>query len=159
MEENEQGSTPNAWLKQKKKELGLRAAHRLLAMASSNDPFNKGTDGDFVKGQWFAAVYEKFGYHGIHLRRLHYRMVHSEETLTLWDGETEYLNVERHWEKLQEASVAARILRLVDADDFTEKRNKALPTLNQKGLGVPDASNRLSRVLIAVRDAKPRPGT
>src|SRR5215208_4736632 len=129
---------PNAWLKQKKKELGLRAAHRLLAMAGSNDPFNKGTDGDFVKAQWFADVYEEFGYYGIHLRRLHYRMVHSEQTLALWDGETEYLNIERHWEKLQEASTAARILRLVDAHDFTEKRNKARPSLHQNAFGVPE---------------------
>ncbi len=129
---------PNAWLKRVKRELGIRAAHRLMAMASSNDPFNKGTAGDFEKAEWFARVYEEFGYHGIHLRRLHYRMVHSEETLTLWDGETEYINIERHWEKLQEASIAARLLHVVDAHDFTEKRNKALPTLHQNGSGVPE---------------------
>jgi hypothetical protein len=124
---------PNSWLKRLKRELGIRAAHRLLAMSSSNDPFNKGTEGDFQKAQWFASVYEKFGYHGIHLRRLHYRMVHSDKTLTLWDGQTEYLNIERHWEKLQEASTTARILRVVNAYDFTEKRNKARPSLYQSG--------------------------
>jgi hypothetical protein len=129
---------PNAWLKRKKKSLCLRAAHQLLAMAASNDPFNKGTAGDFEKAKWFARVYEEFGYPGIHLRRLHYRMVHSDETLTLWDGVTEYLNIERHWEKLQEASIAARILRKVDANDFTEKRNKARPTLLQGVSGVPE---------------------
>jgi hypothetical protein len=128
---------PNRWLKEKKKEHGIRAAHRLLAMASSNDPFNKGTEGDFVKAEWFRAMYERFGYHGIHLRRLHYRMVSTKETLTLWDGETEYLNIERHWEKLQEASTTARILRTVDAYEFAEKRNKSVPTLQQNGFGVP----------------------
>ena len=129
---------PNRWLKEKKRELGLRAAHRLLAMSGNNDPFNKGTEGDFVKAEWFRAVHERFGYPGIHLRRLHYRVVHSEETLTLWDGETEYLNIERHWEKLQEASTPARILRLVDADDFTERRNKAVPSIHQEGSGKPE---------------------
>jgi hypothetical protein len=116
----------------------MRAAHRLLAMSDTKDPFNKGTEGDFEKAAWFAGVYEKFGYRGIHLRRLHYRMVHSEETLTLWDGQTEYLNADLHWGKLQEASATARILRVVDAHDFTEQRNKARPTLFQEGSGVPE---------------------
>jgi hypothetical protein len=136
--EHDRNLNPNAWLKRLKGELGIKAAHRLLAMAGTNDPFNKGTEGDFVKAEWFAGVYEKFGYHGIHLRRLHYRMAHSDETLTLWDGDTEYLNIERHWEKLQEASIAARILHVVDAYDFTEKRNKAVPTLHQEGSGTPE---------------------
>jgi hypothetical protein len=39
---------------------------------------------------------------------------------------------------LQEASIAARILRLVDAHDFTEKRNKAVPTLYQRGFELPE---------------------
>ena len=131
-------TNPNAWLKRMKRELGLKAAHKLLAMAASNDPFNKGTAGDFEKAKWFARVKAQFGYPGIHLRRLHYRMIHSEQTLTLWDDETEYLNIERHWEKLQEASIAARILGLVDAQDFTERRNKAVPTLHQTGLELPE---------------------
>jgi hypothetical protein len=38
----------NRWLQEKKRELGLRAAHRLLAMSANNDPFNKGTEGDFT---------------------------------------------------------------------------------------------------------------
>lgn len=84
-------TNPNAWLKRMKRELGLKAAHKLLAMAASNDPFNKGTAGDFEKAKWFARVKAQFGYPGIHLRRLHYRMIHSEQTLTLWDDETEYL--------------------------------------------------------------------
>lgn len=131
-------TNPNAWLKRMKRELGLKAAHKLLAMAASNDPFNKGTAGDFEKAEWFARVKAQFGYPGIYLRRLHYRMIHSEQTLTLWDDETEYLNIERHWEKLQEASIAARILGLVDAHDFTEKRNKAVPTLYQRGFELPE---------------------
>src|SRR5215217_5648221 len=90
---------PNRWLQEKKKELGIKAAHRLMAMSSNNDPFNKGTEGDFQKVFWFRDVFERFGYRGIHLRRLHYRMVHSEETLALWDGETEYLNIDLHWNK------------------------------------------------------------
>jgi hypothetical protein len=70
-------TNPNAWLKRMKRELGLKAAHKLLAMAASNDPFNKGTAGDFEKAEWFARVKAQFGYPGIYLRRLHYRMIHS----------------------------------------------------------------------------------
>jgi hypothetical protein len=125
--------TPNHWLKKLKQELGLRAKERLFAMSENNDPFNKGTKGDFQKAEWFRDVYEKFGYHGIHLRRLHYRVVHSDETVFMWDGQTEYLNTERCWDKLVEASTTARILRVVDAYDFSERRNKAVPVLHQDG--------------------------
>jgi len=125
------GENPNRWLMKLKKSRGMRAAHRLLVMSPSNDPFNQGTPGDFVKGEWFADVHRRFGYEGIHLRRLHYRML--GQVKTLWDTESPYLNTEKCWAKLQEASKTARTLRLVDADDFTEKRNKALPTLLQRG--------------------------
>src|SRR5215207_8839340 len=107
--------SPNAWLKHKKREWGIKAAHRLLAMAASNDPFNKGTEGDYAKVDWFASVYERYGYAGIDLRSLHYRMVSLQPPPTLWDGETQYINIERHWEKLQEASTTARILGTVEA--------------------------------------------
>jgi hypothetical protein len=130
---------PNGWLKQLKRQRGIKAAHRLLAMAASNDPFNKGTEGDFVKAEWFRSVYERYGYQGIDLRSLHYRMVSLQPPPTLWDGETQYINTERHWEKLQEASTTARILGTVKALDFTINPNAtASPTILQRGIGLPE---------------------
>jgi hypothetical protein len=129
---------PNAWLARRAKELGV-PANRLFAMAKSNDPFNKGTEGDWTQALWFKRMYEAYGYHGVWLRRLHYRMANAEpRPPMLWDGVTPYLNTKPHWAKLLEASKTARILREVDAYAFTERRNKAVPTVHQQGAGVPD---------------------
>jgi hypothetical protein len=125
---------PTKWLDRKKKELGMRAAYWLLGMAESKDPFKVGSKGDFEKAEWFRRMYEQFGYYGVHLRRMHYRMANNKPAPPLlWDGKTPYLNIDLHWEKLQEASKIARILRLVDAAAFKEKYNKARPTIHQRG--------------------------
>jgi hypothetical protein len=112
-------------------------ANSLFAMGKNNEPFNLGTPKHFEKARWFADVFGRFGYSGVWLRRLHYRMVHSDEALYLWDG-VEYLNTDPCWQKLQESSKLARLLRLVDPYMLSEKRNKATPTLRQRGLDVPD---------------------
>jgi hypothetical protein len=75
----EEDWNPNAWLKMQALSMGLPGMNRLFAMAKSNEPFNMGTSGDFEKAEWFADVFERFGYDGIWLRRLHYKMCHSEE--------------------------------------------------------------------------------
>jgi hypothetical protein len=125
------GFTPNAWIAALAKELGYRGKNRLLTMSDTNDPFNKGTDSDFEKAEWFKELFETYGHNGIHLRRLHYRIVHAEAGATLPDG-TPYQNTEKIWGKLQTASTIARILGFVDADAFVDKRVKAVPILNQK---------------------------
>ncbi len=126
------GFNPNKWLKGFKEKCGLTNKEDLYVLSESNEPFNKGTKGDFKKAEWFKDKYERFGFEGIHLRGLHYRMIHSEEPLLLWDGR-EYINTELCWDKLEEASKTARILRVVDAHDFTDRRTKDRPTLNQDG--------------------------
>lgn len=130
---------PNAWLTMTALSMELPGMNHLFAMAKSNEPFNMGTAGDFEKAEWFADVFERFGYDGIWLRRLHYKMCHSEEPLYMWDGE-EYLNTQPCWKKLIAVSKLARVLRLVDPYKLSEKRNKARPTLNQRGVAVPSPS-------------------
>lgn len=123
---------PNVWLNHKKRELGIRGAHWLTGMSEDKDPFKRGTEGDFLKAYWFRGMHEQFGHRGIHLRKLHYRII-SKPGMLLWDRETPYLNIDLHWEKLQEAGKLARLLRVVDAADFQDRYNKARPTLWQRG--------------------------
>jgi len=128
---------PNRWLDAKRRELGIRGAH-WLTTSPSKDPFKLGTAGDFEKAYWFRVMFQQFGYQGIHLRRLHYRIANTKTgTPLLWDGETPYLNIELHWNKLGEASKVARILGVVDPADFTEMYNKAKPTIWQRGSTLP----------------------
>jgi hypothetical protein len=127
---------PHDWLAEYARERGV-PANSLFAMAKANEPFNMGSPKDFEKARWFANVFQRFGYNDIWLRRLHYRMVHSDETLYLWDGD-EYLNTAQCWNKLQVSSKVARVLRHVDPYMLSEKRNKATPTLRQRGVDVPD---------------------
>ena len=116
---------PNIWLKSRAAELGLKTK-QLLAMAPQRDPFNFGTETDWVMARWFKGMHNRFGYPGIHLRRLHYRISNlGGGEVTLWDGCTPYENEKHHWSKLQEAFTAARILSLVDSEEFVERRVKA----------------------------------
>jgi len=116
---------PNLWLKELAAELGV-PAKKLLAMAPQRDPFNKGTPADWATAWWFREMNARFGYEGIHLRRLHYRVSNlGEGRVLLWDGVTPYENNSYCWNKIQEAFTAARILGLVDAEAFVERRVKA----------------------------------
>jgi hypothetical protein len=98
----------------------------LLAMSENRDPFYAGKPAQRVKAEWFAALWRRFGYTaGVHLRRVHYRLVSQErgqEPPRRHDGE-EYENTEHCWEDLQEAGAMARYLRLVPADAFEDRRN------------------------------------
>jgi len=95
----------------------------LIALAPQNDPFYVGTSGDWEKGRWFADLWERFGYaSGVHLRRVHYRLVSQDPPVMLPNG-VPYENTERCWGYLGAASKAARYLGLVDAEDFDDRRN------------------------------------
>src|SRR5215207_1272400 len=114
---------PNIWLKDMAENLGV-AARRLLVLAPQNDPFNRGTAADWERAKWFKDVYRRYGHKDMHLRRLHYRIANSGDTVLLWDGVAQYRNDKYSWQKLNEAFTPARVLRLVDAYDFTENRVK-----------------------------------
>lgn len=104
------------------KENGLRIDD-LLALAPNNDPFYTGRPSEVAAARWFADLWAQFGYsNGVHLRRIHYRIVSQEQPVLKPDG-LPYENTERCWDYLNNASKWARYLRLVDPDAFVDKRN------------------------------------
>jgi hypothetical protein len=66
----------------------------LLAMSPNRDPFYAGKPAQRDRGEWFAALWQRFGYTtGVHLRRVHYRLVSVEPgqpTRQRHDGEERY---------------------------------------------------------------------
>lgn len=75
----------------------------MLVLSQQNDPFYAGNGVEGEKARWFAELWERFGYgSGVHLRRVHYRIV-SEGSILRADGEP-YENNSRCWEYMQSAS-------------------------------------------------------
>jgi hypothetical protein len=59
----------------------------LIVLAPQNDPFYVGTDAAHAWGEWFAELWQRFGYStGVHLRRIHYQVVSQEQTVYMPDG-------------------------------------------------------------------------
>jgi transcriptional regulator with XRE-family HTH domain len=97
-------------------------AKAIRAMSSNTDPFYIGTPFHHQLGQWFADLWSRFAFpRGVHLRRIHYRLL--SHGLVWADGKTPYLNTEASFQYLGDASRYARILHLVDADAFEDRRN------------------------------------
>ena len=95
----------------------------LLALAMKNDPFYSGCPAKVRDAQWFLEVWKRFGFgNGIHLRRIHYRIVSEKEPVLLPNG-MPYINTIECWNHLGEASKAARYQRLVDSAAFIDRRN------------------------------------
>jgi hypothetical protein len=94
----------------------------LLVLARQNDPFFAGSPAQERRAQWFAGLWNEFGYTtGVHLRRVHYQLV-SQLSPRKDDG-TPYENTEGCWGNLGEAAKAARYLGLVRPDAFIDRRN------------------------------------
>jgi hypothetical protein len=112
-------------IKALKKELH-RNITDLLALAPNNDPFYAGSPAQTDQAQWFLALWNKYHFaRGVHLRRIHYRLVSVEgDREKKADGET-YENTEACWDYLSAAGKYARYLGLVDADAFEDHRNPA----------------------------------
>lgn len=95
----------------------------LLVLARQNDPFFVGGKSSTLMAGWFAEIWERFGYtNGVHLRRVHYRLVQQEDPPTKHNGES-YENTEGCWAYLCSAGKYARILGLVDPAAFVDRRN------------------------------------
>src|SRR5262249_17163272 len=108
-------------IKERARQTGLRISE-LLALAPKNDPFYAGSPAQRAKAEWFAGLWQRFGYtRGVHLRRIHYQHV-SQHSPTRHDG-MPYQNTEGCWALLGEASKAARCLGLVSPDAFEDHRN------------------------------------
>jgi len=94
----------------------------LLVLARNNDPFFVGTPTHVRDAEWFAEVWERYGFErGTHLRRVHYRLI-SYEGVTGSDG-TPYENTKECWKDLCNAGRCARHLGLVAPELFVDRRN------------------------------------
>ena len=56
----------------------------LLALSYQNDPFFSGSPTEIKNGEWFKELWERFQCgQGVHLRRIHYRIVSQEKPVLL----------------------------------------------------------------------------
>ncbi len=95
----------------------------LLALAPSNDPFCLHQPARQRNAQWFAELFERFGFgQGVHVRRIHYRIISQDTPVQRPDGGA-YLNTTSSWALLVNASRDARYLGLVPGDAFVDRRN------------------------------------
>ncbi len=94
----------------------------LLAMSSNNDPFYI-MPAQVKQAEWFAALWTQFDLPtGVHLRRIHYRLVSQSSPFCDVNG-LPYENTEKCWQAMTDASKSARSLGLVAADAFVDMRN------------------------------------
>jgi hypothetical protein len=100
-----------------------RPTETLMALQPGNDPFNAGRPARRRLAEWFAELWERFGFGpGTHLRRVHYRLV-SQANQILWPDGEPYENTDDCWTKMGRASRDARYLGLVPIEDFVDRRN------------------------------------
>ena len=94
----------------------------LLVLARQNDPFYCGSPAQVAQAEWFAQLWQRFGYkRGVHLRRVHYQLL-GDDWPTKHDG-TPYENTEGCWGYLCNAGKYARYLGMIDAHAFEDHRN------------------------------------
>ncbi len=97
------------------------STHDLLALSSTNDPFYAGSETTVELAHWFKDLWKRLGYAGrggVHLRRVHYRLLGNAKV----DG-LPYENTRNDWNHLLNASRYARYLGLVDPEDLIDRRN------------------------------------
>ncbi len=110
------------YIKQLARETGARVTD-LIPLAPQNDPFYTGTPGDWALAEWFARLWQAFGYSTkVHIRRVHYQIISQSPPVVLPNGKP-YENTEECWNILNLASKAARYLQLVDPGAFNDRRN------------------------------------
>src|SRR6266516_773728 len=109
-------------IKQLAKEMGCKVTD-LIPLAPQNDPFYTGTPTDWALAEWFAQLWQQFGYRDkVHIRRVHYQIV-SQRTPVLMPNGKPYENTSECCEMLNMASTAARYLQLVNPAAFSDRRN------------------------------------
>lgn len=109
-------------IKQLAKDNGISVSD-LCALNPKNDPFYTGRPAEVIAAEWFADLWQKFGYgRGVHLRRVHYQIV-SQNPPVNRPGGSRYENTETCWDYLNDAAKWARYLRLVSATAFVDRRN------------------------------------
>ncbi len=131
------------------KQIG-RSTKDLVALAVGNDPFYAAVPHRQQEAEWFAEIWNRFGFSsGVHLRRIHYVLVSQRE-----EGEPvlkprgqPYENTSNDWALLNHASLSARYLDLIPLDALVDRRNDEPMIFTPEALaGVP---------LIMVDDQEP----
>ena len=122
-------------IKRLARDSGVRVTD-LCALAPGNDPFYTGRPSEVKAARWFADLWHQFGYtRGVHLRRVHYRIVSQDPPVSMPDG-TPYENTDRCWVYLCNAGKWARYLDMVDPAAFVDRRNPEA-VVNASFLGDP----------------------
>ena len=134
-------ATGYEFIKQLKRDLRKQGIKRnmpdLLAMSPQNDPFNAGSEGNWLAARWFADQLTRLNLvvRDIHLRRVHYQLVSQDPPPLLWNGKP-YENTLGCWGALGIASKQARYLKLVNVEIFDDRRNPD-PYLFMEPAGIP----------------------
>ena len=121
-------ATGYEFIKQLKRDLRKQGIKRnlpdLLAMSPQNDPFNAGSEGNWLSARWFAEQLTRLNLlvQDVHLRRVHYKLVSQDPPPPLWNGKA-YENNLGCWGALSIASKQARYLKLVNVEIFDDRRN------------------------------------
>ncbi len=120
-EEKGVNMTPYEQMKRAKTELGVKSIKDLLVLSPQNDPFYMGSTGDIKSAEWFMQIWNEAGYQtGVHLRRIHYRLVSKAPAKP--DGRI-YENTDNDWKYLTSAAKFARYLGMVDISAIIDRRN------------------------------------
>jgi len=70
-------------LKRLAKERGCKVTD-FVALAPQNDPFYTGSPGERALAEWFATLWDRFGYSdNVHIRRVHYQIVSQDPPMQL----------------------------------------------------------------------------
>src|SRR5438876_3553639 len=131
-------------IKQVARKTGQRVTD-LIPLAPQNDPFYTGTPNDWALAEWFASLWQAFGYtNKVHIRRVHYQIVSQHPAVAMPNG-VPYENTETCWNVLNLASKAARYLQLADPEAFVDRRNPEALVYASNRLPEPEvwASSRL----------------
>jgi vacuolar-type H+-ATPase subunit H len=128
------------------KALGVKNRKDLLGMSAKRDPFNAGGPADERDAHWFLDQWNAQGFSGatgVHLRKLHYRIVVLGDKVVKLPRQIEYTmdgkkctadyyeNLDAVWAYLTEAGAKARYLKLVPPDAFVDQRNPP-PLINSQ---------------------------
>jgi len=100
-----------------------RSVESMLAMSAGCDPFNIGQQSKIRDATWFTSHYQRLSFTaGVHLRRIHYRLISGNEPTIKPNGER-YQNTDKDFKLLCAASVYARTLGMIDVQDLADHRN------------------------------------
>jgi hypothetical protein len=94
----------------------------LVALGYDSDPFYADMPSRRTAAEWFARIWQRFGFgRGAPLRRIHYQLI-SQETPVLDHRGSQYENTVNCWTDLKSASGDARLLGLVPIEFFEDRR-------------------------------------